>query len=275
MDLKKASANPLAFWMAHWNLEPDGESFTTKGGSHLAPVLFEGRKAMLKLAGGREESRGAILLQWWRGEGAPEVFARKGKAVLMERLECSENLEAMALGDRDAEATAILCAVVGQLHAPRPRRSPASLVPLRRWFGALERAADDRGGVFARAWAARCTLAGAPPETAVLHGDVHHGNVLWGGARGWLAIDPKGLLGDRAFDYANLLCNPWGPKAVSRERLEVRLAVIALEGRISRERMALNLLAWAGLSAAWTMDDGEDASHALAMARLAEAALAS
>ncbi|MGH7016892.1 MAG: aminoglycoside phosphotransferase family protein, partial [Caulobacteraceae bacterium] len=113
MELKEApDGRLLAPWMAHWNLEPDGEPFTTRWGSHLAPVLFEGRRAMLKLAGGREESRGSILLQWWRGEGAPEVFARKGKAVLMERLECGENLEAMALGDRDAEATAILCAVV-------------------------------------------------------------------------------------------------------------------------------------------------------------------
>lgn len=42
----------------------------------------------------------------------------------------------------------------------------------------------------------------------VLHGDVHHGNVLNFGARGWLAIDPRGLVGERAFDHANLLCNP-------------------------------------------------------------------
>jgi streptomycin 6-kinase len=28
------------------------------------------------------------------------------------------------------------------------------------------------------------------------------------GARGWLAIDPKGLYGERGFDYANIFCNP-------------------------------------------------------------------
>jgi streptomycin 6-kinase len=34
-------------------------------------------------------------------------------------------------------------------------------------------------------------------EKVVLHGDMHHGNVLNFGSRGWLAIDPKGLIGER------------------------------------------------------------------------------
>lgn len=43
---------------------------------------------------------------------------------------------------------------------------------------------------------------------AVLHGDLHHGNVLDFGPLGWLAIDPKGLHGESGFDYANILSNP-------------------------------------------------------------------
>jgi aminoglycoside/hydroxyurea antibiotic resistance kinase len=45
----------------------------------------------------------------------------------------------------------------------------------------------------------------------VLHGDLHHGNVLDFGLRGWLAIDPKGLLGERGFDFANIFTNPISP----------------------------------------------------------------
>ena len=41
-------------------------------------------------------------------------------------------------------------------------------------------------------------LAGEPHEIGVLHGDIHHGNILDFGARGWLAIDPKRLQGERA-----------------------------------------------------------------------------
>jgi streptomycin 6-kinase len=43
----------------------------------------------------------------------------------------------------------------------------------------------------------------APREEGVLHGDLHHDNVLDFGRRGWLAIDPHGLFGERGFDYAN------------------------------------------------------------------------
>ena len=37
---------------------------------------------------------------------------------------------------------------------------------------------------------------------------MHHDNILDFGERGWLVIDPKRLHGERAFDYANIFCNP-------------------------------------------------------------------
>jgi streptomycin 6-kinase len=40
-------------------------------------------------------------------------------------------------------------------------------------------------------------LLAKPSEVVVLHGDIHRGNVLDFGPRGWLASDPKGLVGER------------------------------------------------------------------------------
>jgi hypothetical protein len=45
-------------------------------------------------------------------------------------------------------------------------------------------------------------------DVVVLHGDMHHENILKFSSRGWLAIDPKGLVGERGFDYANIFCKP-------------------------------------------------------------------
>jgi streptomycin 6-kinase len=42
-------------------------------------------------------------------------------------------------------------------------------------------------------------------EPVLLHQDVHHDNILDAGERGWLAIDPKPLVGERAFDAGALL----------------------------------------------------------------------
>ena len=49
-----------------------------------------------------------------------------------------------------------------------------------------------------------------PSQTGpvLLHGDLHHGNVLSARRRPWLAIDPKGVVGERAFDAGALLYNP-------------------------------------------------------------------
>ena len=51
---------------------------------------------------------------------------------------------------------------------------------------------------------AQALLADAARGRASLHGDLHHDNVLDFGPRGWLAIDPHGLLGERGFDFANI-----------------------------------------------------------------------
>jgi streptomycin 6-kinase len=48
-------------------------------------------------------------------------------------------------------------------------------------------------------------LLAAPREITVLHGDIHHDNILHFGERGWLAIDPKGLIGERRSCYTRSL----------------------------------------------------------------------
>jgi streptomycin 6-kinase len=63
------------------------------------------------------------------------------------------------------------------------------------------------------------TLLASPREVVPLHGDVHHGNILVFEERGWLAFDPKRLMGERGFDYANLFCNPNDTVATAPGRL--------------------------------------------------------
>ncbi len=43
----------------------------------------------------------------------------------------------------------------------------------------------------------------------VVHGDLHHHNILRHGAR-YVAIDPKPYLADREYDVASFLWNPMG-----------------------------------------------------------------
>jgi len=110
-------------------------------------------------------------------------------------------------------------------------------------------------------------------DIVVLHGDVHHSNILDFGARGWLAIDPKGLLGERYFDYANMFCNPDPMIATMPGRLAHQSRVVAEAAQIERSRLLAWIVAWAGLSAAFAIDDSQPPDDALSIAQIAAAEL--
>jgi len=140
---------------------------------------------------------------------------------------------------------------------------------------------EKQGGVLMRWWdghgAARALL-DSQRDMAVLHGDAHHDNILDFGERGWLVIDPKRLYGERAFDYANIFCNPdladpVPPAAIVPGRFERRLDIVAAQAGLDRRRLLQWVLAWCGLSAAWYLDDGDDAAIDLDIAAQARALL--
>jgi streptomycin 6-kinase len=265
-----AEVGDFSPWLARWRLTPDGAPFETPFGSRLLPVRRGGQPAMLKVAAHLEEQRGAAVMAWYGGRGAARVYRHDDRALLLERLSGPRSLSAMARRGEDAEACQILCSVVAELHAPRDK-PPQSLVPLDRWFAALWPSAERRGGVYGKAAeAARRLLASAEPPRA-LHGDIHHDNVLDGGPRGWLAIDPKGLWGDRGYDYANLIGNPDADTAL--RHFDRRVAIVAESSGLPIERILLWVLAYMGLSASWTADDGGDPRPALVVAKRAATVL--
>lgn len=96
---------------------------------------------------------------------------------------------------------------------------------------------------------AHALLSAALVDEVVLHGDIHHDNILHFDARGWLAINPKGLRGERGFDYASLFCNPAHDIAVDPVRFEQRVACVADAAQLDRRRLLQWIHAWVGLSA--------------------------
>jgi streptomycin 6-kinase len=108
----------------------------------------------------------------------------------------------------------------------------------------------------------------------VLHGDIHHGNVLDFGERGWLAIDPKGLLGERTFDFVNILRNPDPEIALAPGRFARQVRLIAEFANVDRARLLGWTIALTGLSAAWFLEEGERPTVDLAVMEIALAELA-
>ena len=233
---------------------------------------------MLRLPHEPNERLGGIVMAWWDGDGAARVLARDGKALLLERAMGAASLSDIARTGRDDEACRILCATAERLHARRAKPRP-DLTPLRDWFRALWPAARAHGGILNRSADTAEALLGDPREIVVLHGDLHHDNVLDFGARGWLAIDPKHLVGERGFDFANIFTNPdladpTRPVATEPGRFARRLDVVVETARLDRRRLLSWIIAWTGLSAAWFLGDGDPLAEIdLAIARLAVAEL--
>lgn len=266
--------SPFSPWLDRWGLTPDGDPFQTPYNRNwLLPVRQAEAPAILKIAPSEHERAGAALMVWFGGDGAARVLAHEGDALLLERLPAERSLAAIARDDRDDDATRILCAVGERLHAPRGRPLPDNLIPLRSWFRALAPAAAAHGGVMHASLAAAEALLADPRDVCLLHGDLHHENVVDGGERGWLIIDPKGLLGERTYEYATTLCNPDAAMALRPGRLARQAGVIAEAARLDRQRLLRWTLAHAGASAAWCIADGHDSAAAFAIAEIAIALL--
>ena len=92
------------------------------------------------------------------------------------------------------------------------------------------------------------------------------------GARGWLAIDPKGLIGEDAFDYCNVLCNPSHERALMPGRLERQFGVVVDSTGAVRARLADWLVAWCALASTWFAID-DDPVHTDSSAAIGELAL--
>jgi streptomycin 6-kinase len=249
-------------WLDQWALGIDGSAIRTAS-SDLLPVLRDGAPAMLKIARTREEQRGASILKWYAGEGAVRVLEIDGPALLLERVRSDRSLAAMSKSGRDDTATRILCAAVRTLHAARDSRPPSDLIPLAAWFRALESGDDPR---LAPSKAVARALLADMHSIIPLHGDIHHDNVLHDRGRGWLAIDPKGLLGERTFDYTNIFCNADLESATASTVFLRRLDVVAEESNIDRERLLKWVFAYAGLSLSWCMEDDDRDGVALRLA---------
>jgi streptomycin 6-kinase len=258
--------------LARWNLVADGAPITTPAGM-LLPVRQKGVPAMLKIAFEEEERRGGRLMAWWQGNGAARVLAEQDGVLLLERATGPRSLAAMARSGQDDEATRILCQTTRRLHEHRAPL-PVGLVPLDRWFEVLLKV-HDQGGVLAEGRSVARALLADPREQVALHGDIHHGNVLDAGSAGWVAIDPKGLLGERSFDYVNILRNPDEATALAPGRFARQVEVVASAAALDRTRLLQWTLAFASLSAAWILGDGDRPDRDLAVAHLAAAAIRS
>ena len=233
--------------------------------NYVAPaVRADGTRAVLKAAFPTRESlaeREALRL--YAGQAATKLLASDGEltALLLERADPGEQLVAVA---DDDEATRIAASVMRDLRPAAPAQH--SFPTIEDWGKGFRRLRTHFAGgtgpldpvLVERADRLFAELAASGAAPVLLHGDLHHYNILSAQRRPWLAIDPKGVVGEPAYEVGALLRNPldwpfaWPDPTRTMAR---RLDLLADELAFDRARLHGWGLAQAVLSAWWSVED--------------------
>jgi len=107
-------------------------------------------------------------------------------------------------------------------------------------------------------------------QPVLMHGDFHHFNIL-SSERGWLVIDPKGVIGPAGYEVGPFLINPWDDLLSGnnyRQMTKRRIDILHERLGFERERIREWGLAHAILSAWWSIEDHGDWHYALAFAEM-------
>ena len=248
-----------------WSLEV-GSPFPNLSYNWVVPALRrDGVAAVLKLSfpGDKEFLTEAAALTAFGGRGICRLLELDltGGAMLLERLRPGRQLTTI---ENDEEATALAGGVMENVRRPAP---PDHAFPaVSDWARGLERlrlrfdggTGPMPGNLVAEAETLFAELLLSEGKPLLLHGDLHHENILSAGGGSWLAIDPKGVVGEAAYEAAALLHNPVGALAGPDPRglLERRLDVLSEESGLDRGRVRAWGLAQAVLSAYWGLEDG-------------------
>ena len=219
--------------LERWELT--AERVFAAGGQISMIVLVrtaDGTPAVLKIGMvTRETSQEHAALAHWGGRGAVRLLRAEPErgAMLLERLHADVSLRSLAEPRAMLEATGLLQRLwvpppEGHSFATVAERTGALAGPLRERRG--QPYAADAAPLVDEALELHGWLLAGAPEEVLLHGDFHHGNVLAAERMPWLAIDPKPLVGERAFDLAwlakdrlaTLVAKP-GARSAARRRV--------------------------------------------------------
>jgi streptomycin 6-kinase len=237
----------VAGYLERWELTP--ERVFAAGGQISMIVLVravDGTPAVLKVGMvHRETAQEHAALAHWGGRGAVRLLrADPEQGVLLEeRLQADVSLRSLAEPKAMLEAAGIAQRL---WVAPADGHPFTSVADHTAALGAVLRErrgrdfAADAAGLVDEALALREELTASAPQPVLLHGDFHHGNVLAGERMPWLAIDPKPLVGEPAYDLAWLARDRLATLAAqpgSRAAARRRVAKLASSLEVDPERL--------------------------------------
>lgn len=234
--------------------------------NYVAPaVRLNGEEVVLKIGWPDPELLSEMdALKIYQGRGIAQLLEcnRDKGALLLERVRPGRMLSEV---EDDEQATEIAANVMRQIW--QPVEPGNGLLTVAQWARGFTRLRQHYGGgtgpfplrLVEAAERIYTDFLASPGPQVLLHGDLHHFNILSGTRLPWMAIDPKGVVGEAAYDTGALLRNPV-PNILAHPDLKNitlrRVAQLSDLLSIDRQRIAGWGMAQAVLSAWWSVEDG-------------------
>lgn len=256
--------------LTEWELTVDGPSWHGHC-SLVVPVLGpDGTRQALKVTfDGDEESRHeALALQHWGGQGTVQLARADParRALLLERLHERDLGQAAEI-----EACEVVGGLYGRIRHPAPAQLRTVTSYVERWVAPLASLPRDAPVphrlVDQAVHLARDLLKDPLAQPVIVHGDLHHHNVLAADREPWLVIDPKAMAGDQHYEPAPMLWNCWerviasgDVRGVVRRRFHTLVDTAGLDEDRARDWVVVRMVT----NAHWAIEDAVHGDRSLA-----------
>lgn len=227
--------------------------FHQLGKAHRAGVY---RKPLTR----HDEHRAGAVLEAFDGVGMVRLIEHTPDELRLERLDPATPLSTLA-ATSDADATAVLAQVIAALS---PRAIPPGTPTVADWASSFDRSLERQAhgippDLIRRGREVYLRLCHSQCDARLLHGDLHHDNVLFDTTRGWIAIDPKGVVGELEYELGAAFRNPIQLPHVFTDPdvIDARIRILSDALSLNRERVVAWAFAQAVLATIWLVEDGE------------------
>lgn len=206
-------------------------------------------------------NREAFALKCFAGYGAVKVLSEDKGMLLLERAVPGTSLKSY-FQTNENKSVEIAFGVMKKLHQaniPVTHNFPH----IKDWLTALDKDSAIPDAYLKKAQKLRDQLLQTAKPDVLLHGDLHHDNILQND-NDWVVIDPKGVIGEPAYEVAAFIRNPI-PELLNRAD-----APNIIHNRITRlvgllELPSQRIIGWcfvqAVLAWAWALEDGCDTNY--------------
>lgn len=226
-------------------------------------------KVILKILndiGIEDELPGTYFLKNCNGYGSVKLFEFDEKALLIEYLP-GENLYQYSKAGSELKASKVFCEIIKKIHDIKEINHATKLINYKNLFKIFDRIEFpvklkelmDKGKNISK------NLVSSQCKEVLLHGDLHHENVISRANGKFVCFDPKGFIGDPAYELGTTLKNPWDYPQISQDIIlfQERAKYFSNELNLPYERIVGFAFVHLCLSIAWAIEDECNYDHQL------------